>query len=178
MLVSERLYAIATTLKNGKTPEEVSVRTCLSWFGVKRRGSDKVRKVRSALRKARLATEPNFEEAYMDGPLRFVVVLNKTKAVSTKQTSAVEDLGTEALQEKISLITGAVADPTFRIGRLDAAHNRPISVNPEAPLQAATTMMLMHGYSQLPVMTSEYAVKGMVSWRSIGTHQSLAGSVG
>jgi CBS domain-containing protein len=102
---------------------------------------------------------------------------NKGKAGPTKQTSNSENAATETLQENISLITGAVADPTFRIGRLDAAHNRPLSVKPESPLQTATTMMLMHGYSQLPVMTSEYTVKGIVSWRSIGTHQSLAGTV-
>jgi hypothetical protein len=41
-------------------------------------------------------------------------------------------------------------------------------VSPNDSLQRAITLMMAHGYSQLPVMTNEREVKGMISWESIG----------
>jgi hypothetical protein len=41
-------------------------------------------------------------------------------------------------------------------------------VTPDCTLVQAATLMLQNHYSQLPVMTNERAVQGMVSWESIG----------
>jgi hypothetical protein len=65
------------------------------------------------------------------------------------------------------------ADPTYRINRLAAANKPPLSVKPDAPLREATTLMLANDYSQLPVMTTEREVKGVVSWTSVGTRLAL-----
>lgn len=64
-------------------------------------------------------------------------------------------------------------DPTIRIGTLGAARRKPVSVNPNTTLECATTIMLLNGYSQLPVTQGEYHVKGVVSWESIGVMTSL-----
>lgn len=64
-------------------------------------------------------------------------------------------------------------DPTYCIGKLSAACNKPISVAPDQSLQVATTLMLTHDFSQLPVMTSDYDVKGIITWTSIGIRLAL-----
>ena len=52
--------------------------------------------------------------------------------------------------------------------KLAAATNRPVSVQPNTPIDEAIALMLLHDYSQLPVLSGDRTVKGMVSWRSIG----------
>ena len=63
--------------------------------------------------------------------------------------------------------------PTYCIGKLAAAGNKPVSVAPDQSLQVATTLMLAHDFSQLPVMTSDYDVKGVITWTSIGIRLAL-----
>lgn len=64
-------------------------------------------------------------------------------------------------------------DPTYRVSGLAAANKPPLSVKPDAPLSEAITLMLANRYSQLPVMTTEREVKGVVSWPSVGTRLAL-----
>ena len=64
-------------------------------------------------------------------------------------------------------------DPSHRIGKLRAANVAPIRVTPETPLSEAVTIMLSQNFSQLPVMTSEREVKGVISWTSIASRMSL-----
>ena len=63
--------------------------------------------------------------------------------------------------------------PTYCISKLTAASNKPLSVAPNQSLQAAATLMLTHDFSQLPVMTSDYEVKGIITWTSIGIRLAL-----
>jgi len=53
----------------------------------------------------------------------------------------------------------------------------PLSVGREASLRHAETKMLLHDYSQLPVITGTRTVHGIVSWKSIG-RAHVAGSAG
>jgi predicted transcriptional regulator len=64
-------------------------------------------------------------------------------------------------------------DPIPRLNELDAAEGKGkglISVYPDTTIKEALTIMQLHDFSQLPVMTSEREVKGMISWKSIGSH--------
>ncbi len=72
-----------------------------------------------------------------------------------------------------NLSASAIADPTYRIGKLESANIAPISVAPDATLAQAVTLMLYHDYSQLPVVQSEFTLKGAISWKSIGRTLSL-----
>ena len=56
--------------------------------------------------------------------------------------------------------------PTLR--KLAAATTKPVSVQPNTPVDEAIALMLLHDYSQLPVLSGDRTIKGMVSWRSIG----------
>jgi len=69
----------------------------------------------------------------------------------------------------------AAEDPTYRIGRLEAAQRPPVRVAPDASVERAVTIMLSKDFSQLPVMTSERCVKGIISWNTIGSKAMLGG---
>ena len=73
-------------------------------------------------------------------------------------------------------ISGDANDPTYRIGKLESATCELLSVIPDFPISKAITLMLMHDYSQLPVMTNDRDVKGMISWKTIGSRLALGKS--
>ncbi len=58
--------------------------------------------------------------------------------------------------------------PTRRIGDLDAAKRKPISVKPEDRLEVAMKIMRSRDFSQLPVMSNDREVRGVITWKSIG----------
>jgi CBS domain-containing protein len=101
-----------------------------------------------------LATSPDFEYTWLDGTIEFIVA-PPDGAAAPAQPGA------------------AAADPTFRIGRLDAANRAPVSVKPDASLQQAVTIMLTNDFSQLPVMTGPRDLKGIISWKTIGSRLAL-----
>ncbi|HNA27048.1 MAG TPA: CBS domain-containing protein [Nitrospira sp.] len=152
-LAEEKLTAIAAQLQKGVAPQKETVRSLLLWFGVERRGFRVVRQIRSYLRRHAITTTPDFEYAWLDAQIEFI------KSQDGNETS--RSAGT------------AIADPTFRIGRLDAANKPPTSVKPDATLQQAVTIMLTNDYSQLPVMPNARDVKGVVSWKTIGSRLAL-----
>lgn len=65
-------------------------------------------------------------------------------------------------------------DPTFRIGTLAAANQKLVTVRQDDPLSRATTLMLQHDFSQLPVMQGDRDVKGMITWKSIGSKRAFS----
>lgn len=151
----EKLSAIAAQLKKGVAPSRETVRTFLLWFGAERRGYYVVRRIRSELKRHGLTTSPDFVYTWLDGTIAFLAAPPEG-AGATAVTS-----GT------------AAADPTFRIGRLDAANKVPISVKPDATLQQAVTIMLTNDFSQVPVMTGPRDLKGIISWKTIGSRLAL-----
>ncbi|MCD6663627.1 MAG: CBS domain-containing protein [Comamonas sp.] len=151
----EKLSVIAAQLKKGVAPSRETVRTFLLWFGAERRGYNVIRRIRNVLKRHGLTTMPDFEYTWLDGTVAFV-------------TASAEGAGAAATPSGT-----AAADPTFRIGRLDAANKVPISVKPDATLQQAVTIMLTNDFSQLPVMTGPRELKGMISWKTIGSRLAL-----
>ncbi|RPH75955.1 MAG: CBS domain-containing protein [Nitrospiraceae bacterium] len=150
----EKLEAIRAQLKKGVAPQKETVRSFLLWFGAERRGYRVVRQIRYRLKKFGLATSPDFEYSYIDGYIGFV------HAPSEEDSKATE-VGTTA------------ADPTYRLARLESANKPPVSVKPDATLEQAITLMLTSDFSQLPVMTTLRDVKGVVSWKTIGSRLAL-----
>jgi CBS domain-containing protein len=63
-------------------------------------------------------------------------------------------------------------DPTHRVGHLERARKKPLSVPPTATVREATTLMMLHKFSQLPVMASNKKVKGIFSWKSFAQRLS------
>jgi CBS domain-containing protein len=176
----ERLSEIAKQLKEGQVVDRVSVRTLLAWFGAQRRGYYIVQHIRRVLATIGLRTDPDFEGAYIDEDLVFSLAGQdapgttvNVAATGIPTTTTVGAQTIAATATEVLLAGGGVADPTYRIGKLPAANRTPLSVKPDSPLQEAVTLMLSHDYSQLPVMQTEYNVKGMISWTSIGARLAL-----
>lgn len=174
-----RLSEIAEQLKRGEEPEPETVRTLLGWFDAQRRGHYVTQRIRKFLRRHQLITEPDFEYAYIDSTVKFR--LSSSVQTVTPQESNSES-GSEVavlkphvqeVQELISTITGSIDDPTYRIGKLPAANQRLFRVSPNGTLGEAVTLMLTNNVSQLPVMTNDREVKGMISWSSIGSRLAL-----
>jgi CBS domain-containing protein len=147
----------------------VKVRDLLSWFGAQRRGLLVIREIRTALKKAKLVTIPDFEVAYIDQRVKLKAPDLTVKPALDNAPDAVlveEVVTTERAYEAV--VGGSVPDPAPRIGMLKAANTPPLTVSRETELVEAISKMLMHDYSQLPVTTGERTVHGLVSWKSIG----------
>ena len=155
-----KLLAIAKALENGEEPERTTSRDFIWWFGAQRRTDRWVDVIRAALRKHKLVTVPDFQQAYIDEEILFVrpPSIEARSATDSSESSLADD------------------NPTHRIKKLKAANTEPTSVNPNTPLSEAITLMMAHGYSQLPVMTTPLEVKGIVSWESIGKRLALGQS--
>lgn len=161
---SERLIDVRQKLDAG---EEVgmSVREFIAWFGAQRRGSTTAWYIRRLLKDANLKTVPDFEAAHIDAHIKLEIVKPASEESVPQEIVLPEP---EVIVPIVSpLVAGASADPAFRVSRLDSANSKPISVQPDCTIVEAATLMLRHDFSQLPVMTNDRDVKGMVSWESI-----------
>ncbi len=161
--VPDELKKVAEELSEGHAPGPYTTRDLLRWFGAERRGHVIVQMIRRALTELSLRTDPDFYSAYIDARLEFRVADGE----STDDVPEVEEPTVDAL------VSTAVGDPTYRIGKLVSANTRPTCVNPNATIEEAVTQMLLHDFSQIPVMQGERSLKGAVSWQSIGSTLAL-----
>jgi predicted transcriptional regulator len=169
-----RLAEIARSLQGGDTPPSTTVRSFLSWFfGSQRRGHWIVSYIRRALHQAGLRTDPDFESAYLDAPMRFVLIDLATDTPDEVLRVEVADTITVSDHAQIQIVSTAFGDPTFRVSKLAAANRTPVSLQPDSTITEAVTLMMANDFSQLPVISGERNVKGVVSWRSIGSRLAL-----
>jgi CBS domain-containing protein len=174
---TQSLLLIANRLRSNDTVEFVTVREFLSWFGAKRRGYWVVDQIRGELKNAQLSTEPDFEGTYIDTPIRFQLALPPTQVNATARGAQLEASSSLLVGSATTDSKAEAPDPTHRISKLGAANRAPTYVAPDVQLSTATTMMLVRGFSQLPVMTGSRDVKGVISWQSIGDRVAR-GSIG
>jgi CBS domain-containing protein len=173
MIEDNPLFRIAQEIQQGASPPPVGVRDFLSWFGVKRRGYVIVEKIRKALSEARIETDPDFESAYLDSSLALRIKAPSDTRIEPPSGSLSLTGHAVGISSATASLTVVTSDPTYRISKLKAANTPPVSVKPDASVTEATTLMLTNNFSQLPVMTNERDVKGLISWTSIGTRLSL-----
>lgn len=173
--VPAQLEQVNERVLKDEEPEE-KVRTLLSWFGAYRRSRWNVASIRDALKKLNLDTWPDFEGVHIDGTVQFI------RAPSTKNEAPVKEIVIKPSSAALTIAPGTPSistvgevrvDPIHRISRLASAIKAPVRVTPDASLAEAITVMLQNDFSQLPVMTSDRDVKGMISWKSIGSRLAL-----
>lgn len=143
----EKLKAIRQQIDKGVVPAPETVRDFLNWFGVTKRGSRVISRIRQLLDDTELDTDPDFEFAFIGGDISFIRAGSKKEPANPQEQ--------------------------FRIGRLESANRKPVSISPDKPLCEAITLMLTHDYSQLPVMSTDRNVRGVVSWKTIGSKLAL-----
>lgn len=180
--IPAELHAQKVALDNGEKPR-VTVRQLLRWFDAARRGYHVVQRVRAALEALGMITYPDFEGEYIDQEVFFMPrgwgetsTSTTTNGEGTTSTTPIPSTTTTTMPppEPVSPLAppGSVG-PSHRLGRLEAANRKPVSVSPSERLEVATTLMFAHNFSQLPVMQGDRNVKGMITWESIGSRLAL-----
>ncbi len=173
MAEMSELDRVAAVLKEGGTIPPVTIRSFLAWFGVQRRTRLNVERIAGELDKAGIQTVPSYIDSWVDNSITFELAKSKMSGL-VNEGSAV-DLSFGRGDERLN--HASADDPSFKIGKIITPDNAPVFVKPNASLQEAATIMLVRNFSQLPVMTNERDVKGVVSWTSIGA-RAAANSTG
>jgi CBS domain-containing protein len=173
--IPTQLQQAAEEVRQAGKTKTVRVRDLLSWFEAERRGAQVVREIRSALRKSKLVTVPDFEVAYIDQRVRLTALQPEAKVAKTPTEKPSEEPTTAPSAADAAVFGGSVPDPAPRIGMLKAANTRPISVTRDTEVTQAVTLMCMNDFSQLPVIQGERSVDGLISWRSIGRRRIADG---
>jgi CBS domain-containing protein len=180
--VIEQIIRISEALNENPSapPQPVTVRELLNWYGAKRRGENVVARIRADLAAYNLRTVPDFESAWVDAGVIFEIVPQDAEfegsSTEIPSSDGVPDEELKSIPETPHSAPSAqwiASDPTHQISKLEAANQAVKSVSPNDTILVAVTMMLLHDYSQLPVMTNERTVKGVISWKSIGAHHIL-----
>jgi CBS domain-containing protein len=164
--VPRQLIEVAERVRQGQNPS-TTVRDFISWFWEsKRRGSFTVELIRMALAEVKLRTHPDFNATYLDGTVTFVAESGATKEVKTTGGVVVSDEDSSVVVEAAS--PDQKVDPSYRVARLKSARNAPLAVTPDTTIAEAVTQMMKREFTQLPVISGERTVKGIISWRSLG----------
>jgi predicted transcriptional regulator len=186
------LVAVVTRVREGESPS-ATVRTLLGWFGKQRRGSWINARIRDALEKNQITTKPNFEDIWVDANVQFVPIRAQAASSSSTggaaggvaQAGGITSAGAVTVQARGAQISNsppdtdeqamraATGEPNVKVGHLEAANRKVISIARDELISVAATVMMMKDYSQLPVMNNERTALGMISWRSIGESNFL-----
>ena len=179
-LIPSQLQAVRRDIDAGKR-RWAMVKTLLSWFGRKGRGKIVRENIREALKEAGLFTHPEFTSGSLHDYIEFKRLEEAGDAPLGKSTDSHEvgdetksddgggaesDGGADGRDHRSSEPTGS----KFCIGMLEAA-NRPnevLTITRDKTVKEATTLMMTHRYSQLPVTQDMRRIDGMISWRSMG----------
>lgn len=161
------LQEIATRVRAGESVA-MTVRELLWLFKAMRRGTNVVWYIRRALGEVQLTTYPDFEQTYIDVRVELRPVPQEAAQEGPTLVTAAPETSEETETITRVLVGGSVADPVPRVSMLAAANRAPMIVNRDAEIAQAVTLMLMHDFSQLPVMQNERTVDGIISWKSIG----------
>ena len=117
------------------------------------------------------------QSAWIDSKVRFLPVETAGEDEQPESTRCGVASITVTQQERSDCTTllshPAYADPIYRISKLASSARKPLSVSPDTKLEEAVTHMLTNDFSQLPVMTSERDVKGVITWTSIGSRLAI-----
>lgn len=173
--IPPQLRAVAEALRREAHEESETVRNLLQWFRAQRRGFLVVNNIRKALSSLGIETVPDFQGTHIDSLVEFRL-LSRPEISSVSSPDSDTRPSEEFVVSDLAEAGGDLVDPTFRLGRLKAANQAPISVNRGSPVVEAITKMLLHDFSQLPVMTGEHKVHGVVTWQSIGSRLALGKS--
>jgi len=186
--IRDPLPKIAAQVASGERPQ-YPVREILSWYHYRVRNRYAVEIINRDLASLELGTIPHFDWTFLDGIVTFVpraeairvaplaypdelTQVNEAASLQTSSPGRDDSHNADLVAQQGVSPPQPAPDPTYRIGRLEMANRRPVSVAPDSTIREAITIMLKHDYSQLPVMTGERSVKGLFSWKSYGSRRS------
>lgn len=141
-MITDKLKEIVKDIQENDKEFEMSPRDLLWLFYYEKRTKGNRFWINKYLEDNQLEVVPDYTSSWIDGK---ITLKHKKRATSKKNH-----------------------DPIQRIRLLDAANRPPISVSRDSKLKEALTLMMLHNYSQLPVMTGERTVQGVITWETIG----------
>lgn len=149
---------IIIDVQKNKKPIKTFPYKATEFLGVARRGWRVVEQVNKMLDEHEVLCEPEFGSAWFYGQIE---IKPKPKVSAGKQENENEE-----------------TDPTPRLSLLKAANLNKVkeagqgkglvSVTRETPLNEAVTLLILNDFSQLPILSGQRDVEGVVSWKSIG----------
>ena len=178
--IPDPLLAVRKDIETGKR-RWAKVKTLLSWFEQKGRGKNVVEAIEKALTETRLSTDPEFTSGGVHAYIEFKALPESGDSSlgqstgsreSREETKSDDEDQTEFDTNGYGRDRGS-SEPIgskFCIGMFEAA-NRPnevMTIARDKTVEEATTMMMTHRYSQLPVTQNMRNIDGMISWRSMG----------
>lgn len=143
MIIREDFKEIVKEIRENDKEFKMTPRDLISFFDCIKRTKGNNARIDDFLENNYLETSPDFKNAYIDGN---ITLKHKEKAKSKSET-----------------------DPIQRISLLPSANKAPLTVPRDAKLSEALTLMMMNGYSQLPVMSNPRTVAGFITWETVGT---------
>ncbi|MFB6753116.1 CBS domain-containing protein [Streptomyces sp. NPDC056353] len=179
--------------RGDEDPLTLSIRDFLAVWGVQRRYPATTAQINSDLEARGLVTVPPFTEGTLDSR---VAVLAGGAEPDESGTSAVTRLSggsglagqlmeaaDGALGEAVSYLNSRLSTAlaghfpdegsetetvAYLVSNLDSANRMPDCVRVDDDVETAQTLMVLRGYSQLPVLDADGRLRGVVSWESIG----------
>lgn len=142
MMISSKFKKIVREIKESDKEFEVTARELFSFFDFGKRTKANRHDVDEFLTDNQLEVVPDYMESGMDEK---VMLRHKKRARSKKNIK-----------------------PIKSIGLLESANKLPVTVTREAKLKEAITLMMMHDFAQLPVVSGSRTVHGAITWESIG----------
>lgn len=162
--------------RSADQPLTLSIRDFLAVWGAQRRYPAATEQIKSDLAARGLVTVLPFTEGTLDSQ---IAVLAGGAEPDESGTSAVTRLSgstdLSAAVQGAAHAAGLLPDEeaetqtvAYRVSNLDSANRMPESVRVGDSLGTAMTIMVLRGYSQLPVLDADGRLRGVVSWESIG----------
>jgi hypothetical protein len=135
-VTADDLEKVAAHLQAGKNVAPITVRHLLLMFGNSRRGYWVVKRIRDKLKQLGLQTDPDFEQAYIYGSIRFKLAEGAPSIPQWPETGAPQQT------TEVEAVVVGVVDPTLRLSRLAAANKALISVKPRASSNSSARLRL------------------------------------
>lgn len=142
MDIREDFKEIVKEIQDNSKEFEMSARDFLGYFHCEKRTKGNKARIDKFLLDNYLETNPDYTNSWIDGK---IVLKHKAKAKSKSKSDAIP-----------------------RISILPSANKPPVTITRDAKLSEAITKMMMHNYSQLPVMSNPRSIAGFITWETIG----------
>jgi restriction system protein len=157
-------------------PLTLSVRDFLAVWGVQRRYPAAVEQIKNDLDERGLTTVPPFTDGSIDSKVAILAGgAEPDEAGTSAMTRLTGSTGlTSTVQSALHAVSG-LPDPesqpqtvAYRVSNLESANRMPECVRVGDSIKTAMTLMVLRGYSQLPVLDTDGRLRGVVSWESVG----------
>lgn len=143
-------------IKKSKKQLKVSTKTIISNYGVSRRGWRVIQGVNDLLNKYELTMEPSFETANFYGQVEILPKPTIQVNGALKNPKYIDSIPRLGIIKSSDLVNSENKDETL------------LSIKKESTIKEAVSLMALHNFSQLPILTSKRDVYGMISWKTIG----------